>query len=615
MSFSNVSLTPQLVQAVRDAADILAVAGDHTRLKKAGRRYSGLCPLHKEKSPSFTVDPGQGLFYCFGCGAGGDAIKLHMLLTGEDFPAAIETLATRHGIPLPALGTRRQGVATSGEPDLEAVLTAAAEYFRDQLRRAREPQTYLADRRISSELIDRFGLGYAPDGWRGLVEALHPRLPLGELEAAGLITRSETKGDRPYDRFRHRLMFPIRNAAGRLVGFGGRTLGDDRAKYINTNETDRFQKGQLLYALDLAKRAIREKGKVLLVEGYFDVIGAVACGLEHTVASMGTALTPEQVRLLARYTDEVVVGYDGDDAGENAFRRALPLLVRERLAVYRPRFPDRHDPDSLRLAAGSDAVVRCVEAAKDGVELELERLVPPEVHREPRLRARATEAVAELLRPLGDPVLRWSYGQMAADRLGIPAQMLWKRLGVDRASLVGPSAGRGGREAGEGLGPSAANTPPRLHPRPEDVALGLLLVDGPSAGSGASSLPPDKWFDAEVNRNILRAFAAYLECGGTLPVQARDLTARLAAEPSSQSSIDQLSRLLLERWDGPGKPGELQSYLEVLEARAIERRLREIAREILEAQSAGDMARASSLAQEKQDLRNRSDAARSLKKR
>ena len=243
MALRNVQLTPELVQAVRDTVDIIDIAGDYTKLRKAGRRHGGLCPLHKEKTPSFSVEPAQGLFYCFGCGQGGDAIRLHMLLTGDDFPAAIEALARRYGVPLPK---QRSGGGSSG-PDLEPALEAAAEYFTEQLRLQAKPTSYLEQRRIPAELIEEFGLGYAPPGWQNLLEALQPGIPQAELEAAGLVGRSRKSG-KPYDRFRDRLVFPIRSAAGRLLGFGGRALDDDKAKYVNTAETAGFHKGRLLYA-------------------------------------------------------------------------------------------------------------------------------------------------------------------------------------------------------------------------------------------------------------------------------------------------------------------------------------------------------------------------------
>src|SRR3954465_8843496 len=219
MPLGNVHITPQLVQAVRDAVDVVAIASDHTRLRKAGRRYQGLCPIHKEKTPSFSVDPVQGLFYCFGCGAGGDAIKLHMLTTGDDFPAAIENLAMRYGIPLPS---RTEARFAGGRPerDLEGALQAAAEFFRDQPHKSAFPQEFLREtRRIPPELVERFGLGYAPEGYQNILPALRARVPQWGREGAGVVGRSEKSGE-PYARFRHRLMFPIHNAAGRLVGFG-----------------------------------------------------------------------------------------------------------------------------------------------------------------------------------------------------------------------------------------------------------------------------------------------------------------------------------------------------------------------------------------------------------
>jgi DNA primase len=393
MALGNVHLTPQLVQAVRDAVDIVDVAGDHTRLTKAGHRWQGLCPLHKEKTPSFSVDPSQGLYYCFGCGRGGDAIGLYMELSGDDFPAAIESLARRYGIPLPSRpsGSGR-GDDRRKAQDLTPVLEAAARFFTARLKDSDAPRRYLADREVPDELVERYGIGYAPDGWQNLTDALKIDFGTERLEAAGLIGRSKKSG-KHYDRFRHRLIFPIKNPSGRIVGFGGRTLGDDKAKYINTAETDEFHKGSLLYGLDVAKRAIRDAGKALLVEGYFDVVGAAASGVPWAVAGMGTALTGPQAKLLSRFAEEVVIGYDGDAAGEGAFRRTLPTLLGEGLTVRRARFGEGEDPDSLRLARGPEAVRRAVDEAPDAVELELDRLAPPGGVRDPREQAKAAGEV------------------------------------------------------------------------------------------------------------------------------------------------------------------------------------------------------------------------------
>jgi DNA primase len=583
MPLGNVNLTPQLVQAVRDAVDIVAIASDHTKLRKAGRRYQGLCPIHKEKTPSFSVDPVQGLFYCFGCGVGGDAIKLHMLTSGDDFPAAIETLATRYGIPLPS---RAEARFAGGRPerDLEGALQAAAEFFADQLRKSSFARDYLERRRIPPELIERFGLGYAPDG-RNLLPALHPRIPQADLEAAGLVARSE-RGDL-YDRFRHRLMFPIHNQSGRLVGFGGRTLGDDKAKYVNTNETDRFHKGTLLYDLHLAKREIRETGKAVLCEGYFDVIGAVACGLDGAVAGMGTALTPEQAKLLSRYAEEVVVAYDGDEAGENAFRRALPLLLAEGLGVRRARFPGRHDPDSLRLEEGEEAVRAAVERADDAVVAELDRIIPAGAARDPRLQAKAAAAVGELLRPVPDSILRFGYGRLAADRLGIPVDMLARRIGgaAGRPEAARPEAAGG--ERGERA----------VRSLEEQVLERFLQEDGAAQVPPRESLPaPEVFFDTGC-RNIYRAFCTlYAEAG--VPPDFPTLKSRLGED---EGTVARLAKIVLEREVTPGRIGLLES-LDKLADRWRRQRIKELQGEINEAQRTGDHALRDRLVEEKTRL-------------
>ncbi|MEA2563559.1 MAG: primase [Acidobacteriota bacterium] len=590
MSLGNVHITPQLVQAVRDAVDVVAIASEHTKLRKAGRRYQGLCPMHKEKTPSFSVDPVAGLFYCFGCGAGGDAIKLHMLATGDDFPAAIEALAGRYGIPLPSRETRAGGRT---ERDLEGALQAASEFFRDQLRKSTFAQEYLSEtRKIPPELIERFGLGYAPDAWRNLISALQAKVPMADLEAAGLVARSD-KGGEPYDRFRNRLIFPIHNPSGRLVGFGGRALGDDKAKYVNSNETDRFHKGLLLYGLHHAKREIRESGRAVLCEGYFDVIGSVACGLEGSIAGMGTALTPEQAKQLSRYAEEVVVAYDGDKAGESAFRRALPLLLSEGLGVRRARFPAGHDPDSLRTEAGSEAVEAAVRDAEDAVVAEIERLVPPEAGREPQLQAKAATAVTELLRPIPDPILRFSYARIAAERLGVPVEMLSRRIGgtQDRAQ-------RDGQPAQTPRSPAKTDG---LSWNIEKLVLALLLEATEPVPPFEDLPQPEAFLDPEC-RNIYQTYCALYAGGAGTPPDARAVLSEIGSEGGT---VDQMAGILLERnITTSGRLGLLES-LEKLEDRWRKQRSRELAGKIREAELRKDSVRLQSLLDEKSRLSQR----------
>ncbi len=574
MALGNIQLTPQFVQAVRDAVDIVDIAGEHTRLTKAGQRYKGLCPLHKEKTPSFSIEPVQGLYYCFGCGEGGDAIDLYMKTSGDDFPAAIEALAGRYGVPLPA---RSSGSRRSDEPDVEGALAAAQEFFRDRLSRHEMPRRYLEKRGFDKELVERFGLGYAPPGWENLLETLQGKVPVKTLVAAGLVGISRKSG-KHYDRFRERLMFPIHSLSGRILGFGGRALDDDKAKYVNTAETERFHKGSLLYGMHHAKRALRDGGRVLLVEGYFDLLGAVAAGIDWVVASMGTALTEEQARLMARYAEEVYVAYDGDEAGERAARKALPLLLAHNLGVRRLRLGEGHDPDSLRLEKGAEALLAAVEEAPDAVQLEFQRLAPPGVGREPRKQAAAARAITELLEPIPDGVLRFGYARQAADRLGVPSDLLWRRLG-GRADLEQAQAQR------------PRDTVVRSE---EEKLLRLLIVE--RAEIGAEEWPePEEFFDRELRR-IYEAWRQLAEEEGA--PELRPLLEALGEEGST-----------VARWaqDDVQFPAaqvgdEYDAARAKLRRRWQRQRARELTAKIAEAERQGDTDTVTALLQEKATL-------------
>lgn len=568
------------IQAVRDAADIVDLASEMTKLQRAGRRYKGLCPFHKEKTPSFSVDPEEGLFYCFGCGSGGDAIKIWQQHTGEDFLEAIESLARRYGIPI-----ERDDAGPAPTPGLTDALDAAALFFGERLRATPEVGKYLVDRGIPQDLTERYGLGYAPDDWRALLHALRQRVGEEALLAAGLVGRSERTGDL-YDRFRHRLMFPIHLPSGRLVGFGGRTLGDDRAKYVNTSETEAFKKGVLLYGLAQAKRSIREKGRAFLVEGYFDVLGSVAAGFEESVAGMGTALTTTQAKTLTRYTDEVVVGFDGDEAGEKAFVRSLPLLLAAGLAVRRARFPAGEDPDSLRLTEGPEALARRIEEAPDGLALEIERLAPAGALGDPRETARAASEIAALLRPVRDPLERWAWGQKAAQRLGIPPAMLLKRAGAG--------------------GPPPPPEDPRPRPvvrAPSDVRtteeatiVYLLHRQGPLPAP--EDLPAPEIFLDPACRAIFGAFRRlFLRSDGHWPTAA-EIQHDLAGSPDA---VEHVARLCLSE-EPEGPTVDLETLFVRLERRWTKKRLAELAHHIRLAEQNGDRDRIDELLDEKKRL-------------
>ncbi len=565
---SAIRITPELVQAVRDAADIVDIAGDMTRLEKKGRRYKGLCPFHKEKTPSFSVDPVEGLFYCFGCGVGGDTFKLYMEHSGDDFPAAVEALARRYGIPLPAAPAGR---GAPRQRDFGAALEAAATFFQDHLDRSSFAGRYLDERKITPELRRSFGLGYAPDGWDNLLRALSGRVQLEDLIAAGLVGRSERTGN-PYDRFRQRLMFPIHTPAGRLVGFGGRALGDDKAKYVNTSETEHFHKGNLLYGFHLAKRTLREGGKALLVEGYFDVLGAVASGVSWAVAGMGTALTREQARLLARYSDQVTLAYDGDAAGEKAAQRALPILLGAGLSVRRARFPEGHDPDSWRLEAGGEAVREVVAAAEDAVWLEIQRRIPPPAERTPALLAQAAGAIAELLRAVRGDVERGAYRRRTAEHLGVP-----------EGALRGKRGARDYFRGAEGVSPNPRANGDVGKPAAGEEEKALLLLLEQAADVSPHELPPsDVFFDPEC-RNIYLAFRDLYRGENRRVPAGADVVARLSEKGGA---IDRAARILLEKSDSG--EGDLRESLEKLLNRWRWQRKSDLKRQLKQAEQQGD---------------------------
>ncbi len=317
-----------ITREVRMRTDIVALISEYVRLRKTGKNYVGLCPFHEEKTASFTVDPDKQLFYCFGCGAGGNAFTFLMKREGLSFPEALEKLAQRAGVRLPSRSRYRGDESRRKENKrLLDALEFAQSKFRDMLygSRGKDALKYLETRGLSREIIDKFGLGFAPDEWDFIASsAKRSGFHQGDFLKAGLLLERPSGGY--YDRFRNRVTFPIYDSAGTLIGFGGRAIGDETPKYLNSPETPVFRKGRELYALSLAKPGIRRKDRVCVVEGYMDVIMSFQHGIDYTVAGMGTALSREQARALLLLTGEVYLVYDRDEAGKRATRRSIDVF-------------------------------------------------------------------------------------------------------------------------------------------------------------------------------------------------------------------------------------------------------------------------------------------------
>jgi DNA primase len=366
-------IPPGFIQELLSRVDIVDVVGRHVSLRKSGANLSGLCPFHAEKSPSFTVSPSKQFYHCFGCGAHGDAIRFLVEHSGLGFIDAVEELAQQTGLQVPherldPQARERQAQQRHRESSLSDVLERAEQHYRRELRNAPRAIDYLKRRGLTGEIAARFGLGYAPDRWRGLA-SVFPEYDDPLLEESGLvIVRSDEgeSGDKRYDRFRDRIMFPIRAVGGRVIGFGGRVIDQGEPKYLNSPETPVFVKGRELYGLHEARQDIRRLGQAIVVEGYLDVVALAQHGQGNAVATLGTACTGEHVAKLLRVTDSIVFSFDGDAAGRRAAKRALEAALPHATDARRLGFlflPPEHDPDSFIRERGHEAFAAALQAA------------------------------------------------------------------------------------------------------------------------------------------------------------------------------------------------------------------------------------------------------------
>ncbi len=362
------------LEEIRRRADIVDIVSPYVRLRKAGRRLVGLCPFHQERTPSFTVDPEKGFWHCFGCKAGGDLFRFVEMMEKVTFAEAVELLARRLGLPPK---TPADGAQHRARERLLTLHNEAAQFFRSCLKSKPGTQAlaYLRDRGVSPQAAEDFLLGYAPDTWDALLNFLEKRGFSGkELAKAGLVVVRQDGGF--YDRFRNRLIFPISDATGRVIAFGGRALADDQQpKYLNSPETMLFQKGQTLWAFDRARRAIADSSRAIIVEGYLDAIACHEAGFAETVATMGTALTREHVELLRRRTERLLLAFDSDSAGLAAALRGRELFQEAGLEVWVVTLPEGMDPDNVIRLRGADSFKALLEEAAPIMEWELGRLL------------------------------------------------------------------------------------------------------------------------------------------------------------------------------------------------------------------------------------------------
>ncbi len=417
---------------IRNAADIVDIVSERVALKKAGKDYTGLCPFHSEKTPSFTVSQTKQIFHCFGCGAGGDIFNFLIQFEGVTFPEAVQSLARRYGIQLPKRQmTPSEKQEFSEREQLFDINKKVLAYYREQLLRrpaGEKARVYLEKRGFSSEIINRFGLGYAPEGWDNLLRHLKSRqIPVALAEKAGLVVPRSSKSGY-YDRFRNRIIFPIVDVTRQIVAFGGRVLDDAKPKYLNSPETPIYSKSRSLYGLHAAREKCRETGLVYIVEGYFDLLAMHQHGVTNAVATLGTSLTAAHVRMLRRgYASKARLVFDSDAAGIKAAHRSIGLFLNEAVDVEIIVLPAGEDPDSFLFARGGEAFLELADAAKDAIEF----LADSAVNAHGTSMQGKIRVVEELKQPLAeikDPVARSVSIQHLAERLGIEEQALIERV-------------------------------------------------------------------------------------------------------------------------------------------------------------------------------------------
>ena len=420
------------IEEIRSVTDIVEIVGEYVRLKRRGGNYVGLCPFHKEKTPSFNVNPEIGIFKCFGCGVGGNSFQFLMQIENMGFVEAVRLLAERTGIALPE--TQEERHEQSEVESIYHTLRFAGRFFYNRLTAEKDGEPaleYLERRGFSAATIKKFGLGYAPAGWDTLIKAAEAEpIKVEMLEKAGLAIPKKDKSGF-YDRYRDRVVFPIFSHVGKVIGFGGRILKPDenQPKYINSPETRVYHKSRVLYGLFQAKRAIRKREEILLVEGYTDVISLHQAGVEHAVATSGTALTGQQIELIKRYAQRVLVLYDADSAGANAALRGIDLLLEQGLTVYGLELPEGQDPDSFVLEHGGIAFEEYIEKnRKDFVEFIYHLARKGGQLNTPEGQGHVTRSIVGTIARMPDSTMHEPFIRQASHVLGVPDIPLFEAL-------------------------------------------------------------------------------------------------------------------------------------------------------------------------------------------
>ncbi len=618
----------ETIDEIRRRVEIAEVISDYLPLKRAGRNLRGLCPFHAEKTPSFMVSPDRQAYHCFGCGAGGNAISFVMEYEKVSFVEALTSLARRAGVKLPE--RVRTDPAERRENDaVYETLRLADEFFRRTLAEpaaGKSARDYLARRGLGAETTQTFGVGFAPASWDALSrEARRRTIPPEILVKAGLArpresaearAAAEPRGaDAPsppaaaapqghYDYFRGRLMFPIAGLAGRVVGFGGRALGDEEPKYLNSPETPVFHKGQNLYGLGQTRGEIRNRHLAVLVEGYMDFLSLYEAGARNMVAGLGTAFTLEQARLLARYAPAAVLAYDGDEAGRRAAWQAGPLLWEGGLRARVVLLPSGEDPDSFVRREGLPAWEETVEKAAEFVDFALAEGQSPEEREE------ALKRLVFALSRVRDEIRRGLLLQAVVERSGLPEETVLRAVKDEMRRLQRrgdePGEARAAQEAADGRAAGAPGTPGPAMEEAERGLLRLLLQFPELQPELATALEPDL-FRIPGHRELVRRLAGAIRAGRTtsadeILAEAGDPAMAAAAAaavviPDSETDEHEEVRETERR-----RRRALADYVRRLRERAADDGIKQVQEKLRGAQARGDVAEAMALLRAVHDL-------------
>lgn len=506
-------ISREIIDEIVFRNDIEQVIGSYVTLKRAGSNWNGLCPFHNEKTPSFTVFPATKSFYCFGCGAGGDVVSFIMREENLDYVGALEHLAARAGIVIPADDTERETSAVSRKRVYEMNLEAA-KFFRSCLFDSEVGQSgflYLTEqRKLSTATIRHFGLGFAPDSWNSLTDHMRKLGFRDEELIAGFLCKRSEKSGRVFDLFRNRVIFPVIDTTGNVVAFGGRVMDDSKPKYLNSSDTPAFKKSRHLFALNFARRQAQER--MILCEGYMDVIALHAAGFENAVATLGTAITSEQARVFAKYTKQVIICYDSDTAGQTAANKAMRLLDSVGVDVRVLKLEGAKDPDEYIKKYGADGFRRVLDNSMTGFDFRMEQLLSDYNLALAEDKIRASSALGQVIADFHSEVERDVYIRKAADRLNVSADAMKhdvERIRKLRLTDMKRKQSRDAQLSVKGFG-DRVNPDTAKHLRAgsaEETLLGLLLLYEEfrrEAASGAAGLKEED-FSTEFGRRVFEA--------------------------------------------------------------------------------------------------------------